>query len=143
MTATTKKRQIGAKCRNGLAFICRSRTVETSNKKRCDSAALLARNWAFVVHPIPLRPACNPAFANRLDAKRFLPDTTLTINSLEIIGGALVHGGKCYGNWDVSNLARDFCRPPKSPPLSKQELAGAFHYDDNVLILACRNTLSR
>jgi hypothetical protein len=49
-------------------------------------------------------------FANRRDAKRFFPDTTLTINSLEVIEGTLVYGDKCYGNWDVCFIAEEFCQ---------------------------------
>lgn len=50
-------------------------------------------------------------FANRRDAKRFFPDTTLTINSLEVIEGTLVYGDKCYGDWDVCYIAAEFCLP--------------------------------
>lgn len=50
-------------------------------------------------------------FANRRDAKRFFPDTTLTINFLEVIEGTLVYGGKCYGDWDVCYIAPEFCLP--------------------------------
>lgn len=50
-------------------------------------------------------------FANKRDAKRFFPDTTLTVNSLEVIEGTLVYGDKCYGNWDVCFIAAEFCLP--------------------------------
>lgn len=49
-------------------------------------------------------------FANRRDAKRFFPDTTLAINSLEVIEGTLVYGDKCYGDWDVCYIASEFCK---------------------------------
>ena len=41
-------------------------------------------------------------FANRRYAKRFFPDTTLMVNSLEVIEGALVYGDKCY---DIGTFA--------------------------------------
>lgn len=50
-------------------------------------------------------------FANRRDAKRFFPDTTQTINCLEVIEGTLVYGDKCYGDWDVCYIAAEFCLP--------------------------------
>ena len=52
-------------------------------------------------------------FANRRDAKRFFPSTTLTINSLEVIEGTLVYGDKCYGDWDVCYIAPEFCQSSK------------------------------
>jgi hypothetical protein len=48
-------------------------------------------------------------FANAREAKRFFPETTLTINSLEVIEGTLVYAGKCYGNWDVCYIPHEFC----------------------------------
>lgn len=53
-------------------------------------------------------------FANRRDAKRFFPDATLAINSLEVIEGTLVYGDKCYGDWDVCYIAAEFCVQAKS-----------------------------
>jgi len=50
-------------------------------------------------------------FANRRDAKRFFPTTTLTLNLLEVIEGTLVYGDKCYGNWDVCYIAAELCLP--------------------------------
>lgn len=49
-------------------------------------------------------------FANRRDAKRFFPNTTLAINSLEVVEGTLVYGDKCYGDWDVCYIAAEFCK---------------------------------
>jgi len=49
-------------------------------------------------------------FANRRDAKRFFPTTTLTLNLLEVIEGTLVYGDKCYGDWDVCYIAAEFCK---------------------------------
>lgn len=46
-------------------------------------------------------------FANRRDTKRFFPDTTLPIGSLEVIEGTLVYGDKCYGDWDVCYIAAE------------------------------------
>ena len=48
-------------------------------------------------------------FANRRDAKRFFPDTTLTVNLLEVIEGTLVYRDKCYGCWDVCYIAAEYC----------------------------------
>jgi hypothetical protein len=50
-------------------------------------------------------------FKNSREAKRFFPDTTLSITSLEVIEGTLVYGCKCYGNWDVCYIAPEFCLP--------------------------------
>ena len=48
-------------------------------------------------------------FATLRDAKRFFPETTLAINSLDVIEGTLVFGGKCFGDWDVCFIAEEFC----------------------------------
>jgi hypothetical protein len=49
-------------------------------------------------------------FASLRDAKRFFPEATLAINTLEVIEGTLVFGDKCYGDWDVCFIAEEFCR---------------------------------
>ena len=49
-------------------------------------------------------------FTNVRDAKRFFPDATLTINSMDVVEGTLVFGGKCYGDWDVCFIAEEFCK---------------------------------
>ncbi len=41
--------------------------------------------------------------------KRYFPDTTLTVNSLEVFEGTLVYRNKCYGNWDVCFIAAEYC----------------------------------
>lgn len=48
-------------------------------------------------------------FLNRRDAQRFFPNTSLTINSLEVIEGTIVFGSKCFGEWDVCYIAPEFC----------------------------------
>jgi len=48
-------------------------------------------------------------FANQRDAKRFFPEATLALNSLDVVEGTLVYNGKCYGNWDVCYIAKEFC----------------------------------
>lgn len=50
-------------------------------------------------------------FANRRDAKKFFPDTTDNLQTLQIVEGTLVLGEKCYGDWDVCYIAEAFCAP--------------------------------
>ena len=52
-------------------------------------------------------------FANVHDAKRFFPDATLVVNSLEVIEGTLVFGDKYYGNWVVCFISEEFCSAPQ------------------------------
>lgn len=49
-------------------------------------------------------------FASTRDAKRFFPTADSTVQKLEIVEGTLVHGDKCYGDWDVCYIAEEFCR---------------------------------
>lgn len=51
-------------------------------------------------------------FANRRDAKRSFPDTTLAANLLQVVEGTLVFADKCYGKWNVCYIAQEFCRRP-------------------------------
>lgn len=48
-------------------------------------------------------------FQNRRAARRFFPETTISINSLEVIDGTLIYDKKCYGDWDVCYIAEKFC----------------------------------
>lgn len=49
-------------------------------------------------------------FASTRDAKRFFPKADSIVQKLEIVEGTLVHGDKCYGEWDVCYIAEEFCR---------------------------------
>ncbi len=48
-------------------------------------------------------------FENLRVAKRFFPETTLALYSVEVIEGTLVYDKKCYGDWDVCYIADEFC----------------------------------
>jgi hypothetical protein len=52
-------------------------------------------------------------FANLRDARRFFPEATAATTGLDVIEGTLVHGRKCYGDWDVCYIAPTFCRSKK------------------------------
>ena len=49
-------------------------------------------------------------FANKRDTKRFFPEATQSIQTLQIVEGTLVYGDKCYGDWDVCHIPAEFCR---------------------------------
>ena len=49
-------------------------------------------------------------FGNRRDTKRFFPEATENLQTLQIVEGTLVVGEKCYGDWDVCYIAEAFCR---------------------------------
>lgn len=48
-------------------------------------------------------------FQTLRDACRFFPETTIKLNSIEVIDGTLVYDKKCYGDWDVCYIAEEFC----------------------------------
>jgi hypothetical protein len=50
-------------------------------------------------------------FANKRDAAKFFPAATIPIQTMQVIEGTLVYGDKCYGDWDVCYIAKDFCLP--------------------------------
>ena len=57
-------------------------------------------------------------FATRRDAMRFFPESTDSLQTLQILEGTLVVGEKCFGDWDVCYIAEAFCRtaaPNRSP----------------------------
>ncbi|MBX3659826.1 MAG: hypothetical protein KF740_15445 [Ramlibacter sp.] len=49
-------------------------------------------------------------FANTREAKHFFADAKSSIQKLQIVEGTLVHGDKCFGDWDVCYIAKEFCR---------------------------------
>lgn len=49
-------------------------------------------------------------FGTRRDARRFFPDHPVPTKILQILEGTLVMGDKCYGDWDVCYIAKEFCR---------------------------------
>lgn len=51
-------------------------------------------------------------FANKRDAAKFFPEATVAIHTLQVVEGTLVYGDKCYGDWDVCYIPKDFCLPP-------------------------------
>ena len=50
-------------------------------------------------------------FANKRDAAKFFPGATIPIQTMQVIEGTLVYGDRCYGDWDVCYIAKDFCLP--------------------------------
>ena len=57
-------------------------------------------------------------FANRRDAKRFFPEATQPIQTMQIVEGTIVLGDKCYGDWDICYIAEEFCLPNNAPATS-------------------------
>lgn len=51
-------------------------------------------------------------FANKRDAAKFFPEATDVIQTLQVVEGTLVYGDKCYGDWDVCYIPKEFCLPP-------------------------------
>jgi hypothetical protein len=51
-------------------------------------------------------------FGNKRDASRFFPESASAHQKLQIVEGTLVLGDKCYGDWDVCYIAREFCVSP-------------------------------
>lgn len=73
-------------------------------------------------------------FQNRRDARRFFPDTTISISSLEVIEGTLVYDKKCYGDWDICYIAAEFlspCLTTVHPSLSTANLTRKRHGRDH------------
>jgi hypothetical protein len=50
-------------------------------------------------------------FANKRDAAKFFPEATDVIQTLQVVEGTLVYGDKCYGDWDVCYIPKEFCLP--------------------------------
>jgi len=50
-------------------------------------------------------------FANKRDAAKFFLEATTPILTMQVIEGTLVYGDKCYGDWDVCYIAKEFCLP--------------------------------
>lgn len=48
-------------------------------------------------------------FASKRDAARFFPKPDSVHQKLQIVEGTLVFGEKCFGEWDVCHIAREFC----------------------------------
>ncbi len=48
-------------------------------------------------------------FATLRDARRFFPQAESFSPTLQVVEGTLVYGDKCYGDWDVCYIAREFC----------------------------------
>jgi hypothetical protein len=62
-------------------------------------------------------------FATRREAIRFFPLTTNPINFLEVVEGTLVYEDKCYGNWDICYIPKEFClSPTKTKAIAKTEV---------------------
>lgn len=51
-------------------------------------------------------------FAIKRDVAKFFPEATDTIQTLQVVEGTLVYGDKCYGDWDVCYIPKEFCLPP-------------------------------
>lgn len=49
-------------------------------------------------------------FANLRTAKRFFTDTATAMHTLQVVEGTLVYGDKCFGDWDICHIAKEFCR---------------------------------
>ena len=50
-------------------------------------------------------------FENHRDAGLYFPETkSQEVQTLEIVAGTLIFGGKCYGDWDVCYISAEFCR---------------------------------
>lgn len=49
-------------------------------------------------------------FASRRDATKFFPEASSAVGELDVIEGTLVYDNKCYGDWDICYIAREFCR---------------------------------
>lgn len=51
-------------------------------------------------------------FATRRDAAKFFPGASSAVGEVDVIEGTLVYENKCYGDWCVFHIARDFCIQP-------------------------------
>lgn len=49
-------------------------------------------------------------FANKRDTAKFFPAASDAVGELDVVEGTLVYGDKCYGDWDVCFIAKEFCR---------------------------------
>lgn len=53
-------------------------------------------------------------FASKRDAVRFFPEADSVLQTLQILEGTLVLGEKCFGEWDICHIAKEFCIPRRA-----------------------------
>jgi hypothetical protein len=94
--------------------------AEISHNKICDNAAFAGPKIGPLLYvqrhyaqKLVLR------FTNQRNTKRFFPEATLPLGSLDVIEGTLVYGDKCNGDWDVCYVAAKFRKLSKPVSTAK------------------------
>jgi len=101
---------IGAKCPRDQACTFRSRMAEISHNKRSGSEDSQVQIGPLLYMQTHYAQRIVLRFASRRDATKFFPEASSAVGELDVIEGTLVYDNKCYGDWDIFYIAREFCR---------------------------------